>query len=279
MTLRARPFVAASLGIASIVAVAACAQRVEDGQDVPVTTAAEVHHGRHGPLNVVVEAAFEHGELTAEQNAVIVSIRDRVEAERQNRRATKERLRVSARDIVRSGTADSEQFDMAVEEAVLAIEARMRITSSALSEVHATLDAHQRSAVAEALRARIAERFERRAKRAEKHERFKKVVGYLMLTEVQLAGLKKLRTEILGDEQELRPSRVELEALVDAFEGDEFGAAVELYQARKLKLIRGRMSHLANHADTALSLLTDEQRDLLAELIEVGPEAAGLDER
>jgi Spy/CpxP family protein refolding chaperone len=284
MSLRAhvnrRAIVAASVGFASIVAVAACTNRVDSTQDVPVkTTAEQVRPARQGPVKVVVEAALERGELTKEQHAALIAIRDRVEVERRDRRATKERLRASASDIVRSGTADSEQFEGAVDEALDAIEQRMRITSKALHEVHELLQKEQRSAVASALRSRIAERFERRAKRAEKRNRFKKVVGYLMLTDVQVAGLKKVREEVLGDRKDLRPSREELEALVDAFEGDDFGAAMESFQTAKLRLMRGRVAHLAAHADTALSLLTDEQRDLLAELIEVGPEAAGLKNR
>jgi len=283
MSLRAhvnrRALVVASVGFASIVAVAACTNRVDSTQDVPVKTVEEVRPARQGPVQVVVEAALERGELTTEQHAAIISIRDRFDAERRDRRETKERLRASASDIVRSGTADSDQFDGAVDEALDAIEQRMRITSKALYEVHELLQEEQRSEVASALRSRIAERFERRAKRAEKRERFKKVVGYLMLTDVQVAGLKKVREEVLGDRKDLRPSREELEALVDAFERDDFGAAMESFQTAKLKLVRGRVAHLAAHADTALSMLTDQQRDLLAELIEVGPEAAGLKER
>lgn len=282
MSLRAhvnRRALVVAVGFASIVAVVACTNRVDSTQDVPVKTVEEVRPARQGPVQVVVEAALERGEMTTEQHAAIISIRDRFDAERRDRRETKERLRTSASDIVRSGTADSEQFDGAVDEALDAIEQRMRITSKALYEVHELLQEEQRSEVASALRSRIAERFERRAKRAEKRERFKKVVGYLMLTDVQVAGLKKVREEVLGDRKDLRPSREELEALVDAFEGDDFGAAMESFQTAKLKLVRGRVAHLAAHADTALSLLTDQQRDLLAELIEVGPEAAGLKER
>lgn len=280
MNLRARlsrHALAASIGIASIATVA-CTQSVEAPQDERAKAASELRHHRHGPLHAVVEAAFERGDLSEEQHAAIEVIRDRVDAERSNRHAIKERFRAPASDIVRAGSADSDQFDAATEEAVRVIEARMRLTSSALTEVHAVLEAEQRVAVASALRARIAERFDRKAKRTQKHKRFEKVVGYLMLTPVQIAGLERVRTEILGDEKVLRPSREELEAIVDAFEGDEFGAAVQSFQDRKLTLIRGRVKHLAKHTNTALSLLTDEQRDLLAELIEVGPEAAGLSE-
>jgi hypothetical protein len=265
--------------VATFLGVAACTSRVDGTQDMPAETVSKVHEERQGPVRAVVDAALEVGDLSAGQRAGILAIDERVEAEKWSSRATKERLRASASDIVRSGSADSELFAAATKEAMVAIEQRMRITSDAMKGVHARLDARQRSAVATALRAQLAERYERKAKRAERRERFKKVVGYLMLNDAQVEGLKKLRKELVGEHGHLRPSRDELEALVAAFEMDDFEAAIEAYQAGKLKIMRERVVHAAEHANTALSMLTEEQRDLLADLIEFGPAAAGWDER
>lgn len=270
-----RPYVlVAALGLASALGVAACANRV-DSTEPPVQIERQAWQG---PVSVLVEAALDHGELTAEQQAAIAAIGDRVEISKESKRAMKDRMRASVSDIVRDGTVDSEKFEAVIDDAMSAVEERMRITADAVGEIHSLLDAEQRAVVADALREHIAARYEKKAKRAEKRGHFKKVAAHLMLTGVQLDELKKVKNELISEKKGLRPSRAELEALVDAFEGDDFRAAVDTFHEGKLKIMRERVVRVAEHGDTALSLLTDEQRDVLAELIELGPERAGLND-
>lgn len=270
-----RPFVlVAALGLASALGAAACANRVDSVEEAPVQTERQAWQG---PVSVVVEAALTHGELTVEQHAAIAAVGDRANVTREHKREMKEKLRASVSDIVRDGTVDSQKFDVVMDDAMRAIEERMVFTAEALGEVHQLLDADQRAAVAEALREHIADRYEQKAKRAEKRGKLEKLAAHLMLTGVQLDELKKVKKELIGERKGLRPSRGELEALVDAFEGDDFRAAVDAFHDGKLKVMRERVTRVAEHTDTALSLLSDEQRDVLAELIELGPEQAGLE--
>lgn len=229
---------------------------------------------------MVVETALERGELTAEQHATITAVGARFEADRERRHELRERLRVAASDVVRVGTTESEVFDKAMKEAVEAMEAHMTLTADAVAEVHGALEPSQRALVGDALRERLAARYERKADRANKKVRFKKVAAHLALSGVQIDELKQLKKELIGDKKELRPTREELEALIDAFEGEPgaFRLAVSNFHGEKLELLRQGSVRVGKHADTALSLLSAEQRDVLADLIELGPEEAGLAE-
>jgi hypothetical protein len=80
-----------------------------------------------------------------------------------------------------------------------------------------------------------------------------------------------IKKELVGDGQKLRPSRDELDALVDAFEGDDFRTALDTLHERKAKLLRAHVGRVGDRTDTVLSIFTPEQRDLLADLILDGP--------
>jgi hypothetical protein len=225
---------------------------------------------------MVIDAAVEHGDLSTEQETAVQAIRERWELAREDKRETRQRLRASAAEIVRSGTAHSEEFDQALAEATAAIERRVAVSSDAIKDVHSLLDADQRVAVADALRARVAERAQKRREREER-DGFRKVATHLMLDALQVDKLKLLREQLMGESKRLRPSEEEINGLIDAFETDEFDAALDAFNAEKLGLIRERMATAADHADTVLSIFDDNQRALLGELIEKGPKAVGLE--
>lgn len=272
-----RTLLLVSLLAASTIA-AGCTNRVDPAEESTDQEGSEVRHAHRGPAFVVIDAALEQPDLSIEQREAIVHVRERL-LDQRHRAETKNKLRASATAIVRSGTARSMPFDDAMKEAMHAVEQRVMATSDALEEVHAILHPEQRVAVADVVRQRVEQRYERHAKRHEHRGRFRKVASYLMLSVVQEQQLKQIRKEVVGDEGELRPSREEVEALVDAFEREDFGVALDGFRDSKLKQVRGRMVHVAGHADRALSVLTSDQRELLADLIEFGPGAVGIPER
>lgn len=271
-------FLSPALVVATALVGTACTNRVEAPKPEPAETASEVRRHEHrGPLRMLVRTVVEHGDLSEEQHDEILAIQDRATAARLDRRAIKQRLRLSASTIVRSGTADSDDFDGAVDITMGAIEYRVSITADAIKEIHAVLDARQRLLVAAALRERVAEKFERREKHREtKRARVEKVKAYLMLTDDQMKKLEEIRNELVGDDQSMRTTHAQVDDLVKAFEGDDFATELDAFQASKLEILRGRAAHMAGHADTALSVFSVDQRELLADLIEVGPEALGL---
>jgi hypothetical protein len=259
----------ASVGIASSAFVAACTAEVDEKPKVEQLQERSHHRG---PVTHVIEAARAHGSLTAEQVAAIDAIEARVDIAKEDKAAIKDKLRTAASTVVRSGTADSEQFDEAVDVAMTAVEERIALVSESLAEIHGMLDADQRAAVADALRTRIAERYEARKQRRAHRKGLSKLASRLMLDADQQEKLKAMKKELLSDRKRLRPSREELESLIDAFEGDDFVAAMDTFHAEKLALLRTRVADAGAHADTMLSLLDDKQRKALAELIELGPD-------
>jgi hypothetical protein len=152
----------------------------------------------------------------------------------------------------------------------------MAAATDALLELHALLEPAQRVAVADALHARIAEK---RAERERDKSGFKRVAAHLMLSAMQVDKLKALRDNIGSEPQRLHPRRREVAALIDAFKTEAFADSIEQFEADKRAILRERLADGRQHADTAMAILSDGQRDLLADLIERGPKAVLLEER
>ncbi len=268
-----RRTLAAAVGVVVVISAAACATTVDDRSQEKDTTATELtaesgHHFR-GPVNVVIDAARAHGSLTAQQERTLQTIADELKEDRQGRREVGEKLRASAVRVVRSGTANSAEFDRSVGQAVHAIEQRMEKTENALEEIHATLDPDQRAAVATALRAHIDEKF---GKRHDHEKGFRRYAAELMLTTLQIDKLKAMKKEVFGDKDRLRPSREEVTQLVDAFEGEDFRSALNAFHDKKTKILKKHVARAGERTDSVLSLLTAAQRDLLADMIQDGPQ-------
>ena len=231
----------------------------------------EVRKHRHGAVSAVVDTAIEYGNLDEAQLEAVTAIRAEMKTQRQDRKAFRQEMKEAASAIVRSGTTDSAQFDAMVDKAATAIEQRVELSSAAVKEIHELLSPEQRVAVAEGLRDRIDAKWGKA--RRDRHEAFEKFSEELMLTDEQIAGIEKVRKEMLGEAKRLRPTAAELYGLVDAFETAESGAALDAFHADKAPLLRDKLATAGDHADVVLGLLEDDQRDVLAELIEQGPRA------
>lgn len=231
----------------------------------------EVRRHRHGAVSAVVDTAIEYGDLSDAQLEAVTAIRAEMKAQRHDRQAFRQEMKAAASAIVRSGTTDSEQFDAMVEKAAVAIEERIELSSAAVVAIHELLTPEQRVAVAEGLRDRIDAKWGKA--RRDRHEAFEKFSEELMLTDEQIAGIEKVRKEMLGEAKRLRPTAEELYGLVDAFETADFPAALDAFHADKAPLLREKLATAGDHADVVLGLLEEDQRDVLAELIEDGPEA------
>jgi hypothetical protein len=270
----------AGVGTLTLVGAAACATNVDKSAPEPGAvqepSAQEVKspRARHyrSSVSVVIDAARAKANLSVAQAQSLDVIETELDEDRASRRAFGEKMRKSAVAVVRAGTADSDEFDKTVDQAVTAIEERMKKSSSALEEVHATLDADQRAAVATVLRARIDEKFGPRPDHDKRKQTgFKRVAGHLMLSTFQLDKLKAMKKELLGEKQELRPSREELHGLVDAFEGDDFRTALNAFHIKKVGILRAKVAKAGERTDTVLNVFTKEQRELIADMILEGP--------
>ena len=269
-----RRFTAAA-GLVLVVGVGACVATADGGdrEDLSARQLADDsgHHHFRRPVNVVVDAALALDDLSAEQRQVLTAVKQELADQRESHREVGEKLRTSAVAVVRSGSVDRQQLDQSLDRAVEVIEERMAETVDTIEEIHDTLDAEQRAAVADVLREHIADRFGHHRDGARHEEGFKRFAAHLMLSALQIDKLKAMRTELLGERKRLRPSEDELLALVDAFEGEDLRPAVETFQAGKLAIMRERMAEAGERADSVLSIFTPGQRELLADLIEEGP--------
>jgi hypothetical protein len=266
---------AAVAGALALVGAAACTAKVEDKPKESEVTVKELSapHGRHfrGPVQVVIDAARAHGNLTAEQEQTLDTIVAELEEDHGSHRQLRDKLKSSAVAVVRSGKANSEVFDQSVGEAVAAFEKRAERNADALEEIHGILEPDQRARVATALRAHIDEKFGKRPDHEKRHrDGFKRVASHLMLSTLQIDKLEALKQQLLGEKQRLRPNREELLALVDAFEGESFRAALNEFQDKKLAILREHVADAGERTDSALSILSPEQRVLLADLIQDG---------
>lgn len=269
------------IGFASTVALvgaaAACAAQVDQKAPEPQEPASQelrAPAGRHfkGPVAVVIEAARTHGNLSADQAGTLDTIAAELEAEHGSHKALHEKLRTTAVAVVRSGTADTKEFQASVDEAALAIEERIGRRVDALEEIHATLEPSQRARVAAALRAKLEERFGRKREgEPRRAEGFRRFAAHLVLSNVQIDQLQALQKDLFGEREQLHPSRDELFALVDAFEGENFSAALDDLREKKSKVLRAKVATAGKRTDTVLSIFTPEQREILAELILDGP--------
>jgi hypothetical protein len=231
-----------------------------------------------GPVQMALDTALDHGELSVEQADGVQAIKDRLAEGKEDKRAVRRELRTTAGEIVRGGGSDPQALEDALAQATLAIEKRVERGSTALKDLHALLDPDQRVLVADAIRARIEEKKSERRERDRK-DRFKQVAAHLTLDAEQMNVITKLRDELFGAKKQIKPTDEEIEALITAFEGEGFAAALDAFNEEKLALVRERLDDAAGRVDGVLSILADDQRALLADLIERGPEAVGLSRR
>jgi hypothetical protein len=265
-------------GAALVVALgaAACAATVDDKRQDDEITAKELsvqaEHRFRGPVRVVLEATRAHADPSEAQARRLRVIETELDEDQVSRQKRREKLRAWAVAIVRSGTASSAEFDRAVNDAVAAVEQRVDRNVDALVEIHGILDARQRKRVAAALRAKLEARFGHSHGARRHRGAFNRLAAQLMLDKLQLDKLRAIKKELVGERKRLRPSRQELSDLVNAFEGENFPSVLEAFRVKKSKVLRQRIARAGERTDSVLNVLSPEQRSLLADLIQDGPE-------
>jgi hypothetical protein len=274
---RFRRLLAVAGCVALLGAAAGCASKVD--QKAPeqkaaaakeLSAPAQRHHFR-GPVQNVIDTVYAHAELTSEQFDHVGAIETDLEENSPGCEELHDKFKTSAVAIVRSGTANSEEFDQSVSEAVGVIEQRLQHETDALEEIHGVLEPWQRAKVAAALRVKIADKFGPPPEAKRHREGFSRFASYLVLSKLQLDQLATIKKELIGEKQRLRPSREELTALVDAFESDDFSKPLDEFREKKIALLHARVADAGKRADSVLSIFTPEQRELLADLILEGP--------
>jgi hypothetical protein len=261
-------------GAVALAGTAACAGGEEPREEEVAAEErrAEARQAWRAPATVVLDIVREEVTLRADQEEELAALAAEYEGEGEGFRALHEDLRLAAADAVRAGRADREELDRAVAEGLLAVEERIQHMLDGIEDLHAILDADQRAAVAEAQARREERRAERRAARAAGEDGFGRFASYLVLSRTQVDKLMTLRKELVGEDRRVAPSRAELDAVIDAFEGDDVRPALDALHETKSRMMRMRIARASDKADTVLSIFTESQRELLADLIIEGPE-------
>jgi len=261
---------------------AACSAKVEPERSTerqaelaraegPAEPACAEHRRHRGPVAVVIASVRQHAAPRPEQEATLAAVEQELAEHRAARRVVKERLRASAVAILRAPSADPESVDRAVDEAMDAVEERVQKGSDALEEIHAVLDPDQRKAVAAALRAHVEQQLgPRPGDEQQKRVRIDRFASRLMLSSLQIDKLMAVKKELFGD-QSVHPSREEIYAVVDAFEGEGFGDRLRELREKKTALLRERARNAGRRSDEVLGIFSPEQRALIADLILEGP--------
>jgi len=249
-----------ALGAAAAMTVAACSVATSQKEARPSSESS-------GPVSLVLDAAIDAGDLSDDQRAEVDAIRERTELTREDRKAMRSDLRASFVGVVRAGSADSEQFDRAVDRAATAMQQRVHVGCAALKDLHALLEPEQRGLVAEELRRRVAERRKERAD-AEARPSLGKAAARLMLDTTQLSALQGMADDWRSKHKQVRPSEEEVDALIDAFEDDDFADVLDEFASEKLAIAHEHLANAGSTVDGALSILSPEQRSLLAQWIE-----------
>lgn len=272
--------VVVAAGAAALATTAACAGGAPDAREEQAQREAAreaQQEVRATPLETVIDAVREEVALTPAQEDELDAIADEAADEREGFRVLHEEIRRSAVDVVRAGTDDDAVRERAIADAVRAVDERVLQSFGSLEAVHAVLSPEQRAAVAENLRERLEEGLEaRRQRRLERTKERReggvaRVASYLVLSPRQVEELSAIQKEMGAEKKTLRPAAEEIHALIDAFEGEDFGEALDALHEQKGRVLRARIARASDKADTALAILTAEQRALLADLILEGP--------
>jgi hypothetical protein len=269
-------------GAAALATTAACASGGDEPEPREEPTEGQAQQEmRATPLETIIDAAREDAVLTASQEDELDALLDEAAGERESFRALRAEIRRVAVDVVRADTADAATRERLVAEAVRAVEERVRRSLDALEAVHAVLTPEQRAAVAGNLRVRleehVEERLEARRERRREHAKareadgLRRLAAYLLLSPEQVEELQAIQKEMLAEKKRLRPRAEELHALIDAFEGEHFGEALDALHEEKSRILRVRFARASDKAGTVLGILTAAQRELLADLILEGP--------
>ena len=243
-------------------------------------------HGHHGAKGGhLLRAALKYVDLTDEQRTKIEAVADGLKRDRdpEARKARKEKLIAAIRsgDVSALSAAPADVEKHAREKAA-------KITS-ALNELHSILDADQRKQLTEAVAAKMKKRAQRRAawgddgdwahkklgRRGFGAHKIERMARKLDLTEEQRGQLeearKKAETERpSADEMKKRfeERRAHVEAMIAAFEKDDFDAKTLGLEQRFAERAKQKVSRKTKHLAVLVPILTDDQRAKLADTMQ-----------
>jgi Spy/CpxP family protein refolding chaperone len=204
--------------------------------------------------------------LRADQRASIEQLAKEVHAKMAPARELRAEVVKEVAGQLRAGRVDRAKIDALVKRARAQHRAAKPVLIAALNRLHRTLDASQRAELVEELE----DRFDRRPRH---HRKMRKLMKRLKLSDDQKDRIKSYarstfrasRTERIAKLMKLKD---QIEDAADAFKSDRFDAAKLAIFQRSPDQHRPKVKLMIRMAELTLPILTAEQRNLAATLIE-----------
>jgi Spy/CpxP family protein refolding chaperone len=273
--LRSRLSLALPVVFALAVPALGCSGTVSS-EPVPVTaetatTRAPVAQSTHGHLKVIADALGDVP-LTASQRAAIEKLATDTDARHADSRAARKDLMLAIAAQVQAGQIDRAALQPKIDALVASLVRAQPADRAALEQLHGLLTPDQRTAFADALEARIAERI---SQVHDKHP-MKQWAVDLQLSDQQKAQIKdamKQRWQTAQAQHEGHDAPPWAEAhqqgakIISAFKQERF-VMDEVVPPKDLGAKAQKMSdHLLGMAEIALPILTPQQRAIAAQKV------------
>lgn len=220
----------------------------------------------HGKWAKVLKELMGKLSLRADQRASIEQLAKEVHAKMAPARALRAEMVNEIAGQIRTGRVDRAKIDALVKKMQAQHRAAKPVLIAALNRVHRTLDASQRAKLVEELE----DRFDRRPRH---HRKMRKLMKRLKLSDDQKDRIKAYakstfranRTERIAKLMKLKD---QIEDAAEAFKSDRFDAAKLPVFQRSPGQHRPKVQLVIRMAELTLPILTAEQRNLAATLIE-----------
>ena len=261
-----------SLGLGTLAALPGCGASSAEttAQTAQGATRAPFAQPSHGPVKMIL-LALGDVPLRADQRATIDQMAKDAEARHEGVRAAQEALTLAVADQIQAGAIDHAALQPKVDALTAAMDKARPADRAALEKLHALLDADQRVAFVDAMKAHGPGH----PGGGEGMERLKQLGDELKLTDEQRGKIRELLTaEWRGEhggpphDGEHGPRGGGMHGMhggkvLDAFKGDHFvmDEVAPPLDAKELGKGGDRMLHMA---DIVLPVLTPEQRTALA---------------
>jgi Spy/CpxP family protein refolding chaperone len=273
----ARRLAAASvLGLVALGAAGCNARSGEPVQASAETAAAEPAAAvRSTSLRGAISSSLAEIQVRPEQQAAVDRLRASLGTKPAAVRAAHEKLGNALTDAVLAGKVDAARMAPLIDGLAAAVDAAKPIFQAEANELHATLDAAQRTALIQATRAHFKGMWHHAEKRGEDSMigPVGEIARKLALTDDQIETIRAAAKSAMGESfhakrEERQQMRAHLDAIGEAFESETFDAKALDVGADGAEMARERVERVVTLVGIALPVLTADQRAKLAEHIQ-----------
>jgi hypothetical protein len=266
---------AAALGL--LFGTAGCNARSGEPVQASAETAAAEPAAATRPTSLrgALSSSLAEIQVRPEQQAAVARLRTSLGTRPAAVRAAHEKLGNALTEAVLAGKVDAAQMAPLIDGLAAAVEAAKPTFQAEANELHATLDAAQRTALVEATRTRFKGMWHHAAKRGEDSMLgpVGEIARKLSLTDDQIEAIRAAAQSAMGESfhakrEERQQIKAHLEALGEAFESETFDAKALGVGGDGAEMARERVERIVTLVGVALPALDADQRAKLAEHIQ-----------